>query len=152
MGHNDKFDGTSISPEHLGDALSEALTAVVLRAAEYKVVQTVGADTGNAVAIALQVTDALGVAVLGVKRVKLQLFEATMIASVAAAWTMDVGVEGAIVSTADNATIVLDTNDQGYADVDIADVATATAATLRSHATLLNSPGIVSEAVVTFVT
>jgi hypothetical protein len=151
-GHNEKFEGTSISPAHLGDALAIALTEATLRKSENYVAQTVGADTGNAVAITLQVTDALGAAVLGVKRIKLQLFEATMIPSIAAAWTMAMGAEGTIVSTTANATIVFDTNALGYADVDIADVVTGTAATLYSEATLLDAAGRRSLGTVTFTT
>ena len=142
---NPKFDGTSISESHIGSAAAESLDILQVQAVP-------GGDLGNTQVVDLQVLDANGKPLKEVTRVEFRLFEATMIESVAAAWTMAETGAGTIVSTTANAAIVLDTDANGQAQVTITDVATATAATLYGRSTVLNKPSRVTLTPITFIT
>jgi len=128
---NEKFNGTALAASHIGDAANDAL--------DIREVQlTPNGDTGNAQTVDIQVLDAAGKPLKAVTRVEVRLFEATMIESAAAAWTMAETGAGTVVSTTANAALVLDTDANGQAQVTITDVATGTTATLYAKAKALN--------------
>jgi hypothetical protein len=102
----DIFNGTSISAGHVGDAANDTLNT-------REVQLTPGGDLGNSQVVDVQVLDANGKPLKEVSRVELRLFEATMIESLAAAWTMAETGAGTEVSTTAQAALVVDTDENG---------------------------------------
>lgn len=115
-----------MSPAHIGDANAERLSGTVVNA-------TAGAEAANAIPVVLQLQNNAGRPVQRVVRYHARMYDANMVESLVAAFTLDVSAGGTLIasSAVDQAAIVFETNALGQATVDVTDATGALAGTVN---------------------
>ena len=122
---NEKFDGTGISPEHVGDVVAASLDSLQLAVSDAG--EAGGGAAANEFRVSLQVQDSNGKNFKAVTRLELFMFDANTEPEVVAAHTIT-AITGTVVTADAKANLVIDTDANGLAVVDILDVSTVLAA------------------------
>ena len=138
MGRNPKFDGTGLSPEHIGELVAASVDSLQLAVSDGG--EAGGGAAANEFRVTLQVQDSDGKNFKEVTRLELFMFDANTEAVAAAAHTIT-AITGTVVTADAKANLVIDTDANGIAVVDILDVSTLLAAATWLRAEPINRTG-----------
>lgn len=130
---SERFNGTSIAESHIGAEAAESLDILQL---DVSVAAEAPADN---VTTTIQVKDACGQNLKESVRLSWKLKDTEMLDALVAAWTSSPST-GTVVSTDDQPALLVDTDENGLAVIDTADVATGTAETLYAEIEVVNRP------------
>lgn len=121
------LSGTSASPAHIGDEMAKKLVAATEKGTEpVQMTFSLAAEAGNERQLSIQVQDRNGDDLAEVVRLDLRLYDAAMVESLVAASRLDAVTDnGSAVTTDERPGLVLDTESDGSALVDIVDVSTS---------------------------
>jgi hypothetical protein len=114
-----------------------------------QVALTPAAESGNAIAVAIQVGANSG-PVARVQRLHCRLYDASMLEALVAAWTMAETGVGTPVSTGARPSIIIDTDGNGAATVTVTDVAGTFAGTMYLEVIPVNAGGTPTIVALTF--
>lgn len=104
---------------------------------------TAGAEASDVRALSCQVKDQYGNNYAVATNIHIRIYEATMIGAAAAAWTLEDGGAGSVVSTTANAALIYDTDANGTGLLNLTDVAGASGKTLFCEAEV-TEPGVIN--------
>lgn len=140
--------GTSVSGAHIGGDASQRLAAMIKDddLAQAVPVLTVGTEDSNAIPVAIQLKDADGKNLASARRLLCQVFDADFEPGIEAELTSAETGAGTEVSTTAKATLLIDTDENGAAEVTVTDVSAALTATVYLKVSPVNglgAPGLV---------
>lgn len=149
---NPAFDGTSLAAAHIGDARANKLSAAIEPGTEpLKLTYSLGAEAGDVIRIGIQAQDRDDQNLAESVRLHARVYDADAIEAVAASWTLsEVAGEGSLVTNDAQAACILDTEADGSASLDLADVSTAYVGDVYVLFEFLDREGATFLATVTF--
>lgn len=149
---NVNFDGTSMSGAHVGDhASNNAWKGLDREASEVVLVSyEVGTEAANAIAVDIAIQDRDGNALAETVRLACRVYDADMVEALVAAWTMAETGAGVEVSTTAQPALLIDTDENGVAQVTVTDVSGAYAGDVYLEIKPVDREGAAQMVVLTF--
>lgn len=147
-----KFSGTSLAGEHIGDKQSDNLAALASTpATEFVDFElTAGAEAANAITVAIQAKTLGGKNLAEAVQMHCRLYSATMIEALAAAAKLTASGGAAVDTTANQAAALITLGSDGSGNVIVTDVSAALAGDLILEITPTGRGGIVRHLTLTF--
>lgn len=155
--HLELHDGTAARSILMSDDIGVAVQAysailawlIATNSVPVVVQATPAAESGNAIAVALQIGANSG-SVARVQRLHCRLYDASMLEALVASWTMAETGVGSEVSTTARPALLIDTDGNGAATVTVTDVSGSFAGTMYLEVAPVNAPGSPTIVALTF--
>lgn len=155
--HLELHDGTAARSILMSDDIGVAVQAysailawlIATNSVPVVVQATPAAESGNAIAVALQIGANSG-SVARVQRLHCRLYDASMLEAVVGSWTMAETGVGSEVSTTARPALLIDTDGNGAAQVTVTDVSGSFAGTMYLEVVPVNAPGSPTIVALTF--
>lgn len=155
--HLELHDGTSPRSILMSDDIGVAVQAysailawlIATNSVPVVVQATPAAESGNAIAVALQIGANSG-SVARVQRLHCRLYDASMLEAVVGSWTMAETGVGTEISTTARPALLIDTDGNGAATVTVTDVSGSFAGTMYLEIIPVNAPGSPTIVALTF--
>lgn len=155
--HLELHDGTAARPILMSSDIGVAVQAysailawlIATNSVPVVVQATPAAESGNAIAVALQIGANSG-SVARVQRLHCRLYDASMLEALVTSWTMAETGAGAPVSTSARPALLIDTDGNGAATVTVTDVSGIFAGTMYLEIIPVNAPGSPTIVALTF--
>lgn len=146
------FNGTGLAATHIGQKKAKNLSRALSLTTEPVLFSlSIGAEAADVIRLSLQAKDRGGNLLSEVVRAHVRLYDAAMIESLAAAFTLsEVANSGTVQTTDAQASVLVDTELTGLAELDVTDVVGASGATIHCLVEPVDREGPTQQIDITF--